>query len=260
MVLWTHRLLRTTGLSLLILVWAAKGYAHGQMVLVMDDLGNQRRSGLDAIALPWVSTVAIMPGRPFTAELAEYAHSLGKEVIVHAPMANLTDFPLGPMGLTRDHGSHALLLNLRDAIDSVPFAVGLSNHMGSRLTQDAEAMGWIMRELRRQNLYFFDSRTIAGTVAWQVAEEHSVPWSMRQVFLDHYQTREFITAQWQLAMDRVASGQTVTVIAHPYPETLAFFNDLNDFPQDQTALVPLSHILNYPVISLRRQLSFPEGT
>lgn len=256
---WADRLLKTS-VSLLILFWVAEVYANGRLVLVMDDLGNQRSSGLDAIALPWVSTVAIMPGRPFTQELAEYAHELGKEVIVHAPMSNLTDFPLGPMGLTRDHGSQSLLDNLRLAIDSVPFAVGLSNHMGSRLTQDVEAMSWIMRELRRQNLYYFDSRTISGTIAWKVADEHSVPWSMRQVFLDHYQTQEFIAGQWQLAQERVANGETVTVIAHPYPETLAFFNDLADFPQNRLSLVPLSQILHYPVTSLRRQQSTPEGT
>ncbi|EAR09575.1 divergent polysaccharide deacetylase family protein [Reinekea blandensis] len=258
MILALCRLSRA-GLAFILLIGTSDALASGRLVLVMDDLGNQYRLGLDAIALPSVTTVAIMPGRPYTRELAEYAHSLGKEVIIHAPMANLTDFPLGPMGLTREKGPESLLKNLRDAIDSVPYAVGLSNHMGSRLTQDGEAMGWIMQELKRQNLYFFDSKTIASSIAWQVAQNHFIPWSSRQVFLDHYQTEAFIASQWRLALAQVDQGQTVTVIAHPYPETLAFFQNRREMTQDTAFSVPLSHVLNYPVMTSRRTQNIPEG-
>jgi polysaccharide deacetylase 2 family uncharacterized protein YibQ len=44
---------------------------YGKLVLIVDDLGNQHRAGVDAIANPWITTVAIMPGRPYTRLLAE---------------------------------------------------------------------------------------------------------------------------------------------------------------------------------------------
>lgn len=243
----------------LLLGSATTSFSSGSLVLVLDDIGNQRTAGRDAIDIPWVTTVAIMPGRPFSKELAEYAYSLDKEIIIHAPMANTTDFPLGPLGLDRRDGQEQLLVNLKQAVASVPHAIGLSNHMGSQLTQDREAMGWIMAELRRLGFYFFDSRTVASTVAWQVAQEMHVPWSMRHIFLDHYQTADFIAGQWQKALARAAQGETVTVICHPYPATVKFLSELVLTDSEAAYLVPLSDVLNYAFLQ-RVMRNVPQGT
>lgn len=224
-------------------VWAN---TPGKLVLVMDDLGNQHRSGLMALELPWVTTVAIMPGRPYSRQLAEAAQNLNKEIILHAPMANAAEFPLGPMGLDPRAGKVALQTTLADAIATLPEAKGVSNHMGSSLTQNAEAMGWVMEVLRDHELFFFDSRTVANTQGWQAAQSASVPWQMREYFLDHYRTEAFMSKQWQKAISRAQSGETVTVICHPYPETLKFLQRLELTESDRALLVPLSQVLNHP--------------
>lgn len=237
---------------------ASYSFSSGSIVLILDDLGNQRSTGMDAIDIPWVTTVAVMPGRPFSEELAEYAHQKNKEVIIHAPMSNTTDFPLGPLGLDRRDGKTQMIENLHLAIASVPYAVGLSNHMGSRLTQDREAMGWLMTELRMAGLYFFDSRTIATTIAWEAARDANIPWSIRKIFLDHFQTQEFISGQWQKALVRAENGEDVTVICHPYPETIQFFTELAAAPSQSDLLAPLSSVLNYHPIQLPMR-NLPEG-
>ncbi|TCS43007.1 divergent polysaccharide deacetylase family protein [Reinekea marinisedimentorum] len=237
---------------------ASHSYASGSIVLILDDLGNQRDIGREAIDIPWVSTVAVMPGRPFSQELAEYAHARSKEVIIHAPMSNTTDFPLGALGLDRADGKVQLLANLQKAIQSVPYAVGLSNHMGSRLTQDREAMNWVMKELKQAGFYFFDSRTIATTIAWEAARDAHIPWSIRQIFLDHYQTQEFIAGQWQKAVDRARDGENITVICHPYAETIRFFRELDPAQYELTQTAPLSSVLNYAPVQLPLR-NFPEG-
>jgi len=233
--------------------------ARGQIVLVVDDLGNQRRSGRAVIDSPWITTVAIMPGRPYTDELAQYAFEQGKEIIIHMPMSNQTDFPLGPLGLNRSDGRLTLVQNLNAALASVPHAVGLSNHMGSRLTQDREAMGWVMAILKQVGFYFFDSRTVSTTIAHEVAAQYQLPWAMRNIFLDHYQTDTFIAQQWLLALTRARQGETVTVICHPYPETLRFLRGLTLDPEDLALLVPLSQVLNYARIEQRSLRNFPQG-
>lgn len=162
-------------LLLVLLCGTGSCFASGSIVLILDDLGNQRAIGMEAIDIPWVSTVAVMPGRPYSQELAEYANAQRKEVIIHAPMSNTTNFPLGPLGLDRADGKLQLIENLSIAIKTVPYAVGLSNHMGSRLTQDREAMSWVMRELKKAGFYFFDSRTIATTIAWEAAAMRIFP-------------------------------------------------------------------------------------
>jgi polysaccharide deacetylase 2 family uncharacterized protein YibQ len=237
---------------------ASYSYSSGSIALIIDDLGNQYETGMEAIDIPWISTVAVMPGRPFSKELAEYAHARDKEVIIHAPMSNTTNFPLGALGLDRAEGKLQLLSNLRQAIASVPYAVGLSNHMGSRLTQDREAMGWVMSELKKAGFYFFDSRTIATTIAWEEARDAGIPWSMRQIFLDHYQTPEFIEGQWQKAVEHARAGENVTVICHPYAETISFFQQLDRSQSDVIKTVPLSAVLNYAPVELPLR-NFPEG-
>lgn len=218
-----------------------------RIAVVVDDLGNQWRSGLEAIDIPFIQTIAIMPGRPYSRKLAEVSYSSGKTVIVHAPMANYADFPLGPFGLDRADGRDGMLRNLLEGLETVPHAEGLSNHMGSRLTQDAEAMGWIMSELRDRDLFFFDSLTVASSQGWRVARDMGLPWSRRHVFLDHEPTPEFINQQWQLALRRAEEHGYVTVIGHPYPETLAFFAELNPNDYLQYEWVSVRDLLYAPI-------------
>lgn len=217
-----------------------------RVAVVVDDLGNQWRSGLEAIQIPFIKTVAIMPGRPYSERLAEATNQAAKTVIVHAPMSNQSDFPLGPLGLDRAEGRHQLLANLDQGLDSVPHAEGLSNHMGSRLTRDVEAMNWIMDELKDRNLFFFDSLTVADSQGWRVAKAKGVPWRSRQVFLDHEQTPEFLQRQWDKAIDIAREQGSVTIICHPYPETLAFFAQLDPVAYRDIEWVSVKSLLNRP--------------
>ncbi|MBU2864808.1 divergent polysaccharide deacetylase family protein [Reinekea forsetii] len=236
----------------------ANASASGSITLVLDDLGNQLSAGKAAIDANFVTTVAVMPGRPYSEELARYAHRNKLEVIVHAPMSNTTDFPLGPFGLDKRDGRAALEQNLHDAIASVPYAVGLSNHMGSRLTQDREAMDWVMAALKPYQFYFFDSHTVANSVAWQAADDHQIPWAKRQVFLDHHKDKAFLNKQWQLALKKARQGHDVRVICHPYPETVAFLNQLPIDDLQGIRLLPLSATLNHPV-AIRADRNIPQG-
>ncbi|MEX1215617.1 divergent polysaccharide deacetylase family protein [Saccharospirillum sp.] len=234
---------------------------RNKVAVVVDDLGNQWQSGLAAIQVPFIKTIAIMPGLPYTIPLAESTVAVGKTVIVHVPMSNESDFPLGPLGLTRADGDQQLLANLSMGMDSVPHAEGLSNHMGSRLTRDAEAMGWVMAELLDRNWFYFDSVTVANSQGWRMAEQMGVPWKRRQVFLDHEPTPEFIEQQWQLALRIARQNGSVTVICHPYPETLAFFEslELTDYPDIDW--VSIKDLLHQPkrLVPQWRPHSIPKG-
>lgn len=242
------------------LLWALTGLtqAGSQVAIVVDDLGNQWRSGLRAIQIPFVQTLGIMPGRPFTEALAQETHRRHKTVIVHAPMSNQRGLPLGPLGLDRDEGQAQLLANLLAGLDGVPYAEGLSNHMGSRLTRDAEAMGWVMSELKARQLFFFDSLTIADSQGWRVADAMGVPWTRRRVFLDHERTPEFLAQQWQQALSIARQQGSVTIICHPYPETLAFFASLDPAEYPDIEWVSLKPLLHQPQADPEPQLPPPD--
>lgn len=69
-----------------------------------------------------------------------------------------------------------------DAIDSVPFAKGANNHMGSLLTQLDDPMLWIMETLKQKQLYFVDSMTTRFTKAGDKADQLGVPLLKLQLF------------------------------------------------------------------------------
>ena len=68
---------------------------------------------------------------------------------------------------------------------SVPGAVGVNNHEGSALTENKEAMKFLMAELKARNLFFLDSLTNPKSVAYATAIEFGLKAARRDVFLDN---------------------------------------------------------------------------
>lgn len=192
------------------------------IAIIIDDMGNSHEWGQKAILLPAPLTLAFLPGRPFTRAQAELAHQVGKEVMLHAPMENTRQLPLGAMALTSRMNNDALSLTLRRAIQSVPHVSGVNNHMGSLLTSNRPAMSTIMGELRQHPLYFVDSRTSASSVAYEVAKGNGIPSLARDVFLDHVISYRSIHHQFQRLLQVARKNGSAIAIGHPHPETLRY--------------------------------------
>ncbi len=194
------------------------------IVVIIDDLGDNLARGEAALALPGPITYAILPHSPHADELAQRAYAEGKEVILHAPMANAHRLPLGPGALTPDLSRSEFVRTLRDSLASVPHAIGLNNHMGSLLTEREEPMRWVMEEARRQGLFFVDSRTSPRSQAWEIAQAEGIPSLRRDVFLDHEQTRAFVHRQFMQTVRIAQKYGTAVAIGHPYPVTVDYLN------------------------------------
>lgn len=192
------------------------------IAIIIDDMGYHPAEETRLIHLEQPLTLAFLPFRPYTSQLAELAHRHDKEIILHAPMANTRLIALGPGGLSPEMDQQQITRTLRRALQSLPYARGVNNHMGSLLTQMEEPMSWIMEELHNYPLYFVDSRTISTSVAGRVASEHDVPSMTRDVFLDHEPTEEFVHQQFQLLIRKAREKGTAIAIGHPYPVTVEY--------------------------------------
>ncbi|HSS65066.1 MAG TPA: divergent polysaccharide deacetylase family protein [Gammaproteobacteria bacterium] len=193
-----------------------------QISIIIDDLGNQRESGLRAVDLPGPVAYAFLPHAPHAAELAEIAHRNGKEVILHLPMQSHSDRRLGPGGVTTAMGRVDLVRVVSAGLRSVPHVTGVSNHMGSLLTRQREAMGWLMDLLRvRENLFFVDSRTTRLSTALEVAQQRGVPSTSRDVFLDNELDETAIFGAFHRLLRIARRRGTALAIGHPHDETLA---------------------------------------
>lgn len=216
-------------LATVLLLLASVGAANTQppnqratIVLILDDMGNSMALGLQALALPGAINYAFLPHSPNTEALARTAHKLGKEVMLHAPMSNLSNQPLGPGALTARMDKSDFLATLRSSLSSVPHVKGINNHTGSLLTQLREPMIWLVTELKTQNLYFIDSRTSPRTVAEATARRYAIPTLKRDVFLDNNLDSDAIAIQFERLVQLAFSRGLAVGIGHPHPQTLDF--------------------------------------
>jgi polysaccharide deacetylase 2 family uncharacterized protein YibQ len=192
------------------------------IAIIIDDMGHDRLEGERLARLEQPITLSFLPYRRHTVELAKLSHSLNKEIMLHAPMANTQHFGLGPGGLSENMNQAQITRTLRRALQSVPHVQGVNNHMGSLLTQRLQPMDWVMTELDQYPLYFVDSRTIASSIAGDVARAHGIPSLTRDVFLDHEQTEEFVDRQFKLLIQRARQQGTAIAIGHPHKITVDY--------------------------------------
>jgi hypothetical protein len=166
--------------------------------------------------------------------------------MLHLPMEP-NEFPRvnpGPGALMSAMTPDELIDQLNRNLDDVPLAKGVNNHMGSRLTSSSFQMNQIFSILKKRNLFFIDSRTTTETVARQSARLLQVPFSQRDVFLDHVQERAFVEKQI-LALIKTAKEHGGAVgIGHPYAITLEVLEEMLPEIKKQVDIVPASQMVH----------------
>lgn len=236
-----------SGIALLFatsLVFSQPALAQGRLAIIIDDIGYNLTLGKRTADLTGDFTLAVLPFTPHGVELAERAHQRGKEIMLHAPMSNRHNYPLGRGGLVNGMERSEFLAVLRRNLANIPYVKGVNNHMGSLLTEQVEPMGWLMEELKQRQLYFVDSRTSAQTQALIMAEQIQLPSRRRDVFLDDERTTTNIQFQLLRALKQASKQGTAIAIGHPYPETLAELEQLQPLlDQFDVQLVKASQLM-----------------
>lgn len=189
--------------------------------LIIDDLGYNLVEGLRVTRLPGAVTCAVLPHTPFGRQIAESAHRAGKEILLHLPMAADEVAEPGPGQLEPGMSDGELRATLDLDLTTVPYAIGVNNHMGSRLTTQQPDMDRLMRALAARRLLFVDSLTHAASLAATRARAHGIPALERDVFLDR-EPGEAEVARQLAHLERLARKRGYALaIGHPYPSTLA---------------------------------------
>ncbi len=212
--------------------------------IIIDDIGHHKNRGFRAINLPARLTYAVIPDSAHASHLANYAHDIGKEVILHMPMENTTERPIEELALTKDLSHEDFLTVFEAAISQVPHVRGVNNHMGSALTQEPLAMTWLMEAVKKHQLFFVDSRTTHKSVAGTIARQQSVLSASRDVFLDNKRTTFDIDRQFRLLLSIAKRKQSAIAIGHPHAETLMYLEHALPILQEEgIQIVPVSELI-----------------
>jgi len=187
---------------------------RGRIVLIIDDFGDRWDSFTRSFAdLGIHLTVSILPGRKNSTLVARKFSGLGCETILHLPMEPIAGkFSKDEFMIFDNMSKSRILTIIQRALDQVPTAKGVNNHMGSKITQQNRIMTIVLEDLKRRGLYFVDSRTTAKTVAFDVAKKLNLKCTKRNVFLDTEPDEETIKKQlWSLAKQAEKRGYAVGI-------------------------------------------------
>jgi len=172
-------------------------------------------------------------------------------VILHQPMQSQRSHHQDEDGnLTLDMAPTEFNQTLAKSLAAIPSIVGVSNHKGSLLTEQAVPMQRFMQTLQDYQLFFLDSRTTPNTVATKIAKQLGVPTQARDVFLDNSRDVTAIHKQFERSLTIARRQGHAIIIAHPYPESLSYLYDVLHTLPDDIQLTALSDVMPHRQVAL----------
>ena len=216
-----------------------------RLAIIFDDAGGSLAHIEDIIALDRPVAVAILPHLAYSTEAARRARAAGLEVLLHLPVEPEDDTKaMGPGGVLTAMDDAEIRAVVRSDLDSVPGAVGINNHMGSKGTADYRVMRVILDIVRGAGLFYVDSVTTPRTIVAPVAEEIGVRTAARAVFLDNENDETAIRRQVFRAMTVARERGSAIAIGHAQRLTpRVVMAMLPEFDRAGVVLVPVSTLV-----------------
>lgn len=194
---------------------------QGKLAIVVDDCGSDLASQRVYEQTGRRFTLAVMPDMAHSRAAAEQGHAAGLEIFVHMPMEPLSGAGMEARTIRMDMTREEMQTMAQEGLDRVPYAIGVNNHQGSRLTADREAMRTVLAVLASNGMMFLDSATAGNTIGDQVARSLGMPSGRNEIFLDNVADEDSIRAQIRKAAAIAKRDGTCIAIGHCRPHTAA---------------------------------------
>lgn len=218
--------------------------------IIIDDFGGGIGGVRDFLDGNIAITAAVMPFQENSKKHAEWAHKNGFEVMVHLPMQPKRGKRswLGPKPITVDLSPKEVKQRVEEALKTVPYAVGLNNHMGSLAVENEKIVRAIVEVAKERKLYIIDSATSPKSKFPKVAEELGVPILIRDVFLDDISSSAHVRKQMvQLAKVTEIKGKGIA-IGHVGLTgkvcSVGIFQSMGEFKKRNIKIVPVSQLFS----------------
>ncbi|MDP1853847.1 MAG: divergent polysaccharide deacetylase family protein [Candidatus Omnitrophota bacterium] len=193
-----------------------------RIAIVLDDWGYNLNNLSILKEISYPLTVAVLPNLTYSNEVSVEAHRLNKEIILHLPMEPQASEKVRleqdtvMSGMSKDK----IIAILNKGLINLSYASGVSNHMGSKLTQDEAAIRIIFEEIKKKKLFFLDSMT-SKSVCKTIAKTIGVNFAWRSVFIDNILDEAYIEQQIRLLVRKAKLSGSAIGIGHDRRPTLA---------------------------------------
>jgi len=200
--------------------------ARPRIAIVLDDWGYNTKN-VDAVtAINAPLTLSVLPALPYSSAIAEKAHAKGFEVIMHMPMEPKAKMRLELSTLYTTMEEEEIKAIFEKCLQTVPFASGISNHEGSKATEDPKLMGAVLGELKKRDMFFLDSLVTNDSAGEYIAGKMGVRFVKRSIFLDNESSRSYIKKQFEKAVSIAQKSGEAVAIGHDRPNTIAVLGEV----------------------------------
>ena len=197
----------------------------GKIAIVIDDWGYNLDNLyiLDQIKYPF--TASVLPRLDYSKATAAELHRRGVQIILHLPMEPYEKYRLEKNTIMTSMGEQAIINIITQDLSDIHYAIGVSNHMGSKSTEDLRTMSIVFNELKKRNLFFLDSLVSPKTICSGLAAKLQVGFIKRDIFLDNKEEPGYIKDQiYKLKRKAQIYGHAVG-IGHDRKITLEVLRD-----------------------------------
>ncbi|MFH1856417.1 MAG: divergent polysaccharide deacetylase family protein [Candidatus Omnitrophota bacterium] len=216
-----------------------------RIALVLDDWGYNLKNVklLNKIKQP--ITLSILPHLPYSKRIALSSAKEGRrEVIVHLPLESYEHKNMEQDTICRGMDDNQIKKIFNSAVLSVPGARGVSNHMGSKVTEDKNVMAVIFGLMKEEGFFFLDSLVTTKSVCEEVASKAKIKFAQRDVFLDNVNDEACIEQQFEELVETAKANGVAVGIGHDRELTLKVLNEvMESSAHDGIEFVYLSEVV-----------------
>ncbi len=220
---------------------------HGKLAVIIDDCGYDIDLVQRLVDLKAPFSFAIIPYRDFSSDSLHVINGGGQVAMLHLPMEpmNASAMSEGKSTVLTSMDDKRIMQLTGEMIDSLPGISGVNNHQGSRATSDERTMRAVLKEIKRQGLFFVDSNTYSKSLGDKLSAQMGVPTGRNNIFLDNSTDEaEIIKKIWQAAAIADKYGSAIA-ICHARPNTVnAWEQVIDEVKASGLKLVPVTEVLH----------------
>jgi polysaccharide deacetylase 2 family uncharacterized protein YibQ len=219
-----------------------------RVAIVVTGLGLNEQGTLDAVdRLPQDVTLAFAPYGRSLERTTGAARAAGHELYLEVPLEPF-DYPdndPGPETLLTGQPARANLEKFYWLLGRFGGYAGVINYMGARFTASAADFAPMMEEVAARGLGYIDDGSSNRSLASQLAETNSVPFSRADLMLDGNPTRAAILVQLAALEEKATANGGAIGIVSALPVSVQTIAEWAEGLEDRGyMLVPASTLMN----------------
>lgn len=198
----------------------------GSIAFVIDDWGYNLDNLTALKQIKYPLTLAVLPNLPYSKKISREAKLSAFEVILHLPMQPHEQLRLERNTVMTSMDRETIGNILEDDFKSIVYARGVSNHMGSKATEDERILSIIFPEFKKRRLYFLDSYVSRDSICRQTAEKFDLRFAVRDIFIDNTLDAEYIKGQINKLKKKALAYGNAIGIGHDRKATLEVLKEV----------------------------------